>query len=142
MTETLADIAKGLLVGAGVVSAIVEISPIKINPWTWLIRALGRALNHDMNAKVDKLSLDVKSLRSELGEREAVTARIRILRFGDDCRQGARHSKEYFDQIEADITTYERYCAEHPGFKNNMTSLTIAYINKIYARCLEKNDFL
>lgn len=130
-----------LIVLAGV-SGIVEISPIKINPWTWLIRTLGRALNHDTNAKVDQLSKDVESLSDEMQERNAINARVRILRFGDECRIGIKHSKDYFDQIENDITIYENYCLKNPEFKNNMTALTIEYINKIFARCLEKNDFL
>lgn len=123
-------------------TTLIEIAPIKINPWTWIIRALGRVLNHDTNEKVDKLTGDVSSLRGEMQERDAVAARIRILRFGDECRLGVRHSKDYFDQIEIDITTYENYCEKHPDFKNNMTSLTIAHINKIFARCLDNNDFL
>lgn len=56
--------------------------------------------------------------------------------------KGLVNNNGYFDQIEMDITTYENYCKEHPEFKNNMTSLTIAHINKIFARCLDKNDFL
>lgn len=56
--------------------------------------------------------------------------------------KGLVNNNGYFDQIEMDITTYENYCKEHPEFKNNMTSLTIAHINKIFARCLYKNDFL
>lgn len=56
--------------------------------------------------------------------------------------KGLVNNNGYFDQIEMDITTYENYCKEHPEFKNNMTSLTIAHINKIFARCLDKSDFL
>lgn len=131
-----------ILGGLVALTTLVEISPIKFNPWTWIIRALGRALNHDTNEKVDKLTVDISKLRLEMQERDAIDARIRILRFGDECRLGVQHSKDYFDQIEMDITTYENYCKEHPEFKNNMTSLTIAHINKIFARCLDKNDFL
>lgn len=139
---SLWEFIKILLAGIGGLAGIIEISPIKFNPWTWLIRGFGRMLNHDTNVKVDSLSTDVELLRNEMRERDAVNARVRILRFGDECRLGVEHSKDYFDQIEADITTYENYCREHPDFKNNMTALTIAYINKIFARCLEKNDFL
>lgn len=134
--------AETLIGAVAVLATVVQVSPIKIDPWTWLFRALGRALNHDTNEKVDKLSKDVSSLRAEMLERDAVNARVRILRFGDECRLGVDHSKDYFDQIEMDITAYENYCKEHPEFRNNMTSLTIEHINSVLKRCLEKNNLL
>ena len=139
---TISEIVKGGAGGAFILLTLLQIAPIKINPWTWLIRALGRALNHDIQTKVDKLSESISTLQKDLSERDAIDARVRILRFGDECRLGVKHSKDYFDQIMADITLYENYCGEHPKFKNNMTTLTIAHINKIFARCLETNDFL
>lgn len=128
---------------------LIQIAPIKIDPWTALARAIGRALNHDIsvsvdkvNSKVDSLSVSVSSLKSEMQEKAAIDARARILVFGDECRRGVRHSKDCFDSIFADITTYEQFCTEHPNFKNNMTVVTVQYINKIFQHCLETNDFL
>lgn len=138
----MTTLLKYILGGIAAVATIIEIAPIKISPWTWLVRWLGRALNHDINEKVDSIARSVEKISSDIDEREAINARIRILRFGDECRIGIRHSKDYFDQIETDITTYEHYCANHPNFKNNMTVITAEYINKIFARCLETNDFL
>ena len=47
-----------------------------------------------------------------------------------------------FDQILRDITTYERYCDNHPNFENNNKVLTSKRIKDIYEDCLEKADFL
>ena len=128
---------------------LIQIAPIKIDPWTALARAIGRALNHDIkesvdkvNCKVDTLSGSVSKLESQMQEKAAIDARSRILVFGDECRRGVHHSKDCFDAIFEDITTYEQYCSEHPKFKNNMTAMTVQYINKIFQHCLETNDFL
>lgn len=89
-----------------------------------------------LNEKVDKLD-------RELGESKTVAARIRILKFMDELLEGRRHTKDSYDQvIYSDITEYEKYCKEHPDFKNNQTAQTIEFINKNYQERLQKHDFL
>lgn len=88
-----------------------------------------------LNEKIDKVDL-------ELGERTAISCRVRILKFMDEILEGRRHTKDSYDQVNNDITTYEKYCREHPNFKNNQTAATIEFINKNYQERLEKNDFL
>ena len=123
-------------------SFIIQISPIKINPWTGIARAVGRAINGELIEKVDKLDKRINQMEKNDAEREAKSARIRILRFGDECQQQLKHSQEHFDQIIEDIDQYETYCAEHPNFKNNKAVLTIANIKSAYRKRLAANDFL
>ncbi|MCQ4992060.1 hypothetical protein NE539_01940 [Flavonifractor plautii] len=134
-----------ILGGSGVlvvIMTLVQIAPVKINPWSWLARKFGRAINGEVLEKVDRLEKDVTKMKQDADERAAVACRVRILHFGDETLHGVLHSKDHFDQILTDITEYERYCAAHPNFKNNMTVLTSARIQEIYAERLEKNDFL
>lgn len=37
---------------------------------------------------------------------------------------------------------HERYCAEHPEYKNSKAVNAIAEIDKVYQKCMEKNSFL
>lgn len=92
-------------------------------------------LREDMNAN------DLK-LRDSLDETKAITARVRILRASDEILHKMKHSKEWFDQLNDDITYYETYCNTHPNFRNNKATHAIASINKVYAKCIEENDFL
>ena len=138
VTQLLAG-GGGLLV---VVMTLVQISPVKINPWTALAKAIGRAINGEVIQKVDKLGRDLQTVRQEAAEQAAISYRARILRFGDEIMHDVRHSKDHFDQTLHDITEYEKYCKANPEFENNMTALTAARIKKIYSQCLEKNDFL
>lgn len=95
----------------------------------------------EITAKIDALQTGLDSLRSVLDEREATDARRRILDASDEIRHGKRHSKEYFDQLNADIDAYNHYCDKHPDFKNNRAVKAIENINKVYSKLLETNDF-
>lgn len=123
-------------------SAIIQISPIKLNPWSWLARHIGRAINKEVIEKVDGLEKDVNNLRADMHEQSARDARARILRFGDEILHGTKHSQEHFDEILACITDYTKYCDEHPEFKNHVTVITTQHILDVYDKCRRENSFL
>jgi len=137
---------KELLTGGGsaviILATLLQIAPIKINPWSWLAKNIGKALNGEVVEKVDSLEKNVEKLRAECEERAATNCRTRILHFGDEILHNVRHSKEHFDQILLDITDYEQYCNNHPHFKNNVAVATIKRITEVYEECVENNDFL
>ena len=122
-------------------ATLVQLAPIQVNPWTWVARAIGRAINAEVIQKVDKLEGDLRNLKDRSEEHEAKSCRIRILRFGDEILHGVHHSKEHFDQILLDITEYENYCRDHPRFKNNMTAITTSVIMSTYQECWKENSF-
>ena len=138
---TAAEIATG----GGILLAVltvIQIAPIKINPWSALAKAIGRAINGEVIAKVDRLETEVQAMRKADGEQEAINCRYRILRFGDEVKHGTRHSQEHFEQILADIDAYEIYCKDHKDFKNNKTRVTTERILDVYRECVETDDFL
>ena len=133
----------------GVVSGLIQISPIKLNPWSALARGFGRAINHDLLSKIEGLEKDVEELRkigdareAKEDERNAKAYRMRILRFGDEIRHGQLHSAEHYNDVLQDITEYEAFCMSHPGFKNQKAQTTIKLITKAYEEHMRKNDFL
>lgn len=69
-------------------------------------------------------------------------ARSRILRFGDEVRQGVLHTAEHWADILRDVDRYEDYCSGHPLYENNRAANTIQHLNCVYAGHLKKNDFL
>lgn len=140
--ETIKEIG---LYGGGIVivlMTLIQITPIKINPWSWIGRAIGRAINGEVLEKVEMLTVDVKNNKADDDEQWASLSRTHILRFGDEIRHGVGHSKEHFDQILLDISKYEKYCKGHPDYLNDVAHATIKLIKKTYQTCLEKNDFL
>ena len=121
---------------------IVQIVPIELHPITRIVNWIGKTINGEVIKKVDLLESQVNTIQVNEDERDAVTARERILRFSDEIQHDVRHSKEHFDQILSDITTYEDYCTKNPEFKNNITVLTIQNIKDIFCERLEKKDFI
>lgn len=139
---TIGQLTAGTAVIVAFLATIIQIAPIKINPWSALARAIGRAINGEVIEKVEKLETSVEALNNKVDESTAKTARARILRFGDEIIHGVRHSKEHFDDILDDMTDYEHYCREHPDFKNDKTGLTSALIKDTYKECLKNHDFI
>lgn len=147
------DSLKTILFGGGgiilVLMTLIQITPIKFNPWSWLGKCIGRAINgevlkeiKDVKSEVNETKNDLNTLRNECNEREATLCRTHILRFGDEILHGIPHSKEHYEQIMIDIDTYEAYCNDHKDYKNNVAVATIKHIKKMYQKHLEEDSFL
>ena len=141
--EAFMNLTLGQIVGriAGVIAALsifIEITPVKINPISALLRWVGKQINKELMDKVNTLETKVGALEKS----DVISCRVRILTFADEIRRGMRHSKETFDQVLSDIDTYERYCTEHPDFMNNKTVAAKAKILDMYSECMDNNDFL
>ncbi len=155
---------------AGIVAAIsvfIQITPIKWNPLSSLLKWIGSKLNEGtmkeiseikkeitgVNSKVDNLEQKVKEVNDCMTSRldeadtkreeyEACVARARVLRFGGEVIRGMLHTKEEFDNVLVDIDSYENYCKEHPKFENNKTVAITKRIKDVYGECLMNNGFL
>lgn len=123
-------------------STLVEVSPIRVNPWSWLARSIGRAINKDLHGTVSDLkdTIDVHVKMDD--ERYVKQCRMRILRFNDEILQGMGHSKEHYDEILDDITEYERYCRTHEDYRNSKATMSIHNIEKAYQECLKEKKFI
>lgn len=120
---------------------IIQVAPIKFDPWGMIARAIKKYLVGEIETKVDNLSAKVDGLDSEVKENKALSARAHILRFADELYNKKEHSKEYFDEILDDIDKYEKYCVEHPNFKNNKTVLSTNLIKTTYDRLISEHKF-
>lgn len=122
--------------------SLIQISPIKLNPLSYLARLVGRAINYDLVVKIDNLDGQVALFKRESDERYYTSCRMRILRFGEEMCLGLDHTKEHFEHTLIDINEYEKFCAEHPDFRNNIATLTIERIKEQYSKCLKENNFI
>lgn len=129
--------------------SLVEVSPIKINPWSGLAKWLGRAINGEVLSTMQAIQTAQKAQADALAahikaddERNADTLRMRILHFNNDLLRGDRHTREDFIEILAVIDAYEQYCKNHPNYRNNRASHAIANIGRVYDERLKLRDFL
>ena len=101
-----------------------------------------RKNNNEIVKRLDALDGKlVKHIEDDAACR-ADEARSRILRFGDEVRQGVLHTAEHWADVLRDIDRYEDYCSGHPMYENNRAANTIQHLNCVYAGHLKKNDFL
>lgn len=129
--------------------SLVEIAPIKINPWSAIMKFLGSRMNADVTARLDTMQECQNETRQKLNEHikkdDAQTAslwRTQILRFNDELLHDLHHTKEHFDEILGTIKDYETYCHTHDGYPNGKCVHAIANINRVYDELLESHDFL
>ena len=128
-----------LLAGGGglllALMTLVQLAPVKINPWSWLARAIGRAINAEVIKKLDDhITMDDR--------RTADGHRARILHFNNELLRDINHTKEEFTEVLAEIDAYEEYCREHPEYPNNRAVLAIENIREVYKERQRKHDFL
>lgn len=136
----------GLLV---ILLTVVQIAPIKINPWSALAKALGRAINADVLKELNDVKATQKETQDRLNkhirvddERDADKRRERILQFNNELLRDIPHTREDFIEILGEIDKYEQYCREHPEYPNSRAVHAIANIGRVYDDRLEKHDFL
>ena len=138
----------------------IQISPIKINPWSWIGKGIGKVLNQDLvneiknikkvqhddqeenDRRLSALENAQKEFHAYYKEDDAKSARRRILSCADELRRGVEHSQEFFDDVLQDISYYNNYCKENPGFENMKAVVAIEFIKETYQHCLKENKFL
>lgn len=122
-------------------SFIIQITPIKINPWTTLLKAISNALTSPISQKLDGLTGKIDTLDRNVTENEKDRIRWEILDFANSCRNDRKHTRDEFQHI---ITLDDKYkeLLEKTHDKNGVFEIEMNYIRDLYAKRLEKNDFL
>ena len=134
-----------LLSGGGVLlvaMSIVQIAPVEIKPWSYIAKAIGRAINAEVLRDLNTVRQELADHIRTDGERDADEHRTRILRFNNELLRDIPHTKEEFIEVLTDIDFYERYCDEHKDYKNNRAVHAIANISRVYDDRLREHDFL
>lgn len=121
---------------------LIQIAPIKIDPWSALIKWIRKIFIGDLDSKMDKIALKVESLENKVEENEAILARTHILRFNDELYNGIKHTQEYFTQQLEDCDRYDKYCEDHPEFKNSRTVIATQNIKDTYETLMKEHKFL
>ena len=141
-----------LLGGGGLLLALmtlVQITPIKINPWSALAKVFGRAINADVLKELEEVKQGQKRTQTRLDEhihiddeRNADMHRARILQFNNELLREIQHTREDFIEVLSEIDFYESYCREHKDYQNNRAIHAIGNIKRVYDERMEKHDFL
>lgn len=146
---TVKEILTGSSLGLLALLTLVQIAPIKVNPWSAIAKGLGRAFNADVLKSLEEVKAQQKDSQKRLAdhikvddERDADRHRERILRFNNELLRDIPHTREDFIEILTVIDRYERYCKANEDYKNNRAVHAVANIGRVYDERLQKHDFL
>ena len=92
--------------------------------------------------KLNRIESKLDSHIAENEEEKANNSRLQILRFGDEVKNGVRHSEESWNEVLANISAYRTYADTHPTYLNAKADGIIGFLNQLYQERLDKNDFL
>lgn len=138
--------AQDIFLGGGgllfVLLSLVQIAPVKWNPWSALAKAIGRAINAELMQELAATKTTLEKHIQIDDERNADAHRAKILAFNTELLRGIDHTREDFIEVLAEIDQYESYCRTHPEYKNNRAKHAIANIGRVYDGRLAKHDFL
>lgn len=144
-----------LCVGLGL-PTLIQVSPIKINPWSWILKMLKllwrgfcRSLNADVLAKLAEVEQSQQDTKTKLenhikmdDQREADKVRASILHFNNELLRSIPHTKEEFVEILSKIDWYNDFCKTHEDYRNSRAVHAIANIERVYDERMKKHDFL
>lgn len=121
--------------------SLVQVAPIKINPWDSLFEWIGNLINKDIKEDLKTIHKEIDEMRHETDENEARRLRANILDFANSCRNHRKHTKDEFENIARD---YEDYMTiiERRKLKNGFVEAEYEYILEVFHHCQQENNFL
>lgn len=130
----LIDGIKELLSNPGVVLfgavTLVEIVPIKIHPWKWIINLL-----------LGDIRKEIAELRKEVQETKVDAWRWGVLDFANSCRNGRKHSHDEWGHTMSQLAKYEAYI-EKNNIPNGVFEEDARYLRELYQQLCKDNNFL
>ncbi len=148
----------GISVGAGVaiLLTVIQVLPVKVNPWSWLgrigkklLNIIGSYINSNVMQELSVIKEEQAQTKEKLeahilsDDYRAMDAKRRaILSFNNELCRGIRHTKESFVEILKDVDDYEIYCRGHENYPNTRAVCAIENIKLTYKEVLHRGDFL
>lgn len=141
MQQIVEWIGKNLWTIVIIVSIFIQITPIKISPWSALFKWIGKTITGNACNKIDGLIDKVEKIEKDVKNNEKDRIRWEILDFANSCRNNRKHTRDEFQHIVALNDKYKRLLKE-TNDTNGVFEVEYNYIQDLYAERLEKNDFL
>jgi len=127
----LAELKDTVAVGAIIfllLTSLIQIAPIRVNPWDAIFRWVGKKINGNVQSTLN-------AMRKDLDDHIVSGIRADILRFAKECREGEEHDNEAWGEALDNCAWYERYIEDH-NLKNGKIEANIAYIESLYQELL------
>lgn len=145
MLNQIFDNLKDIITNPGVIVigaiTIIDISPIKIDPWKWLFKKIGNLLFGEIRKEITEIRDDLSEMKHEIELDKAIEKRWHILDFVNSCRNKRKHSREEWNHVISELAEYEDYC-ERKDITNGVIEEDAKYLRELFQELNRTNDFL
>lgn len=131
-----------------ILSVFVEVTPIKFNPVTFLVKLPGRimawiskTISAPVLEELAKQEITMGEIRDVVDDNEIDRIRWEILDFANSCRQHKKHTMDEFVHI-IELNSKYHTILDRRKLTNGRIDIEYSFIEKIYQQCLEENSFL
>ena len=124
-----------------ILSLVVDISPIKINPWKTAFKWIGQLITADVMKEIREIKETQKEQQATIDENEKDRIRYEVLDFANSCRRGVHHTKDEFEHIISLHSKYERLLKK-TNDENGVFTEEYKYILEIYHECQREDKFV
>lgn len=141
LLEALKCYTSEILAWLAIFSIVVEVAPIKVNPWTAILKSIGSRMNADILTRLKEVETQLEKQDAKIDNNEKDRIRFEILDFARTCRKHEKHTKEEFDHIFEQYDKYEVILAslEQP---NGKVTQAMHFIGEVYQKILVEDDFI
>ena len=124
--EQIIDSLNAGTITAAVVAllSLIQISPIKVNPWDTIFGWIGKKVNRGMDDRMRELERQISDMWIQ-------SHRQSILTFAREARNEITHSADEWAQILSLADEYEIYCQQHT-VSNGVVKADTEYIRNLY----------
>lgn len=98
--------------------------------------------NSEVLKRLDEITEKIAGIEKRMDTDNANDARRRILAFDDELRRHVDHSREIWDQINADIDDYEHFCQHAVDYRNNKAGAAIENVKATYQQVKHDDKFI
>ena len=129
LMEVTQKLTAGELAGWAVVLivllfSLIQISPLRLNPWDNILGWVGQKVNGDMQAQL-------KELKKHVQDMWVASHRQSVLTFAREARAGVEHSSDEWTNVLNIIAEYEAFCQGNT-ITNGIVKADSEYIRNLY----------
>ncbi len=120
---------------------LIEISPIKFNPITMVLKWMGDKMNSGIKAELDALKKAQEEQRKDFRDYKVSQYRYEIFQFENEIRDNNdHHTEEQYNHILEQCKSYEDYCKEY-NIPNGKAEMAIKHIRDVCYDHLRDDSF-
>lgn len=141
MNEVLSWLSKNWAITIFGMSCLIQVAPIKFNPWTILWNYLSEKLTGELKKDISSVKDEQSKQRIMIIDNEKDRIRYEVLDFANSCRNGRKHTKDEFGHIISLNDKYEELLKQTED-KNGVFEAEYDYILDLYRKNLSDDGFL